>query len=272
MMALDGDLTDYDSLREIREFQMSLVAHVLSPRATVLDIGSGSGHQARELSRLGFEVEAIDVAGSRYEANRVWPVRTYNGTHIPFAADSFDAVFSSHVLEHIPHIHTFQDEIHRVLKPNGLAIHILPTSSWRIASLLFNYPFRLKSVVRAVFHAIGVRKRLSTVIEEASPDGTYGARLKRMIVADRHGARGNTVGEIFLFSRSRWKTLFRQTGWLIQENRFDGVFCTGYYLLGSKLGLSYRRLLSRILGSSSHIFVLKASREGSPGADAGPAG
>jgi SAM-dependent methyltransferase len=41
---------------------------------------------------------------------------------LPFDAGSVDAVYHSHVLEHIDrnHVLTFQKEIHRVLKPNGI--------------------------------------------------------------------------------------------------------------------------------------------------------
>jgi ubiquinone/menaquinone biosynthesis C-methylase UbiE len=260
MEASFSDPTDYDSLREIREFQLALITPVLPVHGRILEIGSGAGHQARALSKMGFDIEAIDVANCGYETERVWPVQINDGSYIPFLDSSFDAVFSSHVLEHIPDLWTYQEEIHRVLKPGGLAIHLLPTSSWRVTSLLFNYPFRLQSAARATIRAIGNKQSLSEVIERASPDSSSRKRLRRFLVAERHGAAGNFLSEIYLFSRFRWNKFFRETGWSVQEHSLDHVFCSGYYLLGKRLNVRHRRRLSRFMGSSSHIYVLNRSR------------
>lgn len=46
--------------------------------------------------------------------------------NLPFADESFDVVYASHVLEHIPDDHKAITEIHRILKPNGLAILPVP--------------------------------------------------------------------------------------------------------------------------------------------------
>ncbi len=45
---------------------------------------------------------------------------------LPFDDASYDIVFASHVLEHIPDDNKAIEEIHRVLKPNGIAILPVP--------------------------------------------------------------------------------------------------------------------------------------------------
>jgi SAM-dependent methyltransferase len=47
-------------------------------------------------------------------------------TRIQYAANSFDIVISSHVLEHVPDDLKAMRELHRVLKPGGWAIHQAP--------------------------------------------------------------------------------------------------------------------------------------------------
>jgi SAM-dependent methyltransferase len=48
---------------------------------------------------------------------------------LPFGDKTYDFVFASHVLEHIPDDHKAIFEIHRILKPNGMAILPVPIYS-----------------------------------------------------------------------------------------------------------------------------------------------
>jgi SAM-dependent methyltransferase len=49
--------------------------------------------------------------------------------HLPFGDHTYDFVFASHVLEHIPDDHKAISEIRRILKPNGMAILPVPIYS-----------------------------------------------------------------------------------------------------------------------------------------------
>ena len=49
--------------------------------------------------------------------------------HLPFADETYDFVFASHVLEHIPDDQKAISEIRRILKPNGIAILPVPICS-----------------------------------------------------------------------------------------------------------------------------------------------
>ena len=119
------------SLKRIREYELELVIPLMPPGSSVLEIGAGAGWQSKLLAEYGLGVEAIDVEDSRYESQRIWPVLIYDGENIPFPDSHFDVVFSSNVLEHIKQVDQFLDEIKRVLKPDGIAVHIVPSTSWR---------------------------------------------------------------------------------------------------------------------------------------------
>ncbi len=45
---------------------------------------------------------------------------------LPFADQSYDFIFASHVLEHIPNDKQALQEIHRILRPRGIAILAVP--------------------------------------------------------------------------------------------------------------------------------------------------
>lgn len=55
---------------------------------------------------------------------------------LPFASQSYDFVFASHVMEHIPNDEKAISEIRRVLKPNGIAILPVPI----VAKQTVEYP------------------------------------------------------------------------------------------------------------------------------------
>lgn len=52
----------------------------------------------------------------------------YNGETLPFNNESFDIVFASEVLEHVPNIYQSMTEIKRVLKENGIILLTIPFS------------------------------------------------------------------------------------------------------------------------------------------------
>lgn len=57
-------------------------------------------------------------------------------TSLPFASESYDLVFASHVLEHIPDDRAALAEISRILKPGGKAVLPVPL----VASQTIEYP------------------------------------------------------------------------------------------------------------------------------------
>ncbi len=199
----------------------------------VLEIGGGAGWQARAIEEHGFRVISVDLTSCPYTASRIFPVMNYDGHNLPFPPASFDAIFSSNVLEHIPHVREFQTEIKRVLKPGGIAIHVLPSASWRIWTMMTFY----------LRHGHNIR--LFTV------------RINR---ERRHGERGTLLGEVVLFSRFAWSRLFRETGWQILHRDVNRLFYTGYSVCDSRLGFIFRKVISFVLGSSCHIYCLRSIR------------
>ena len=210
-----------DHLEAIRTYELGIVLDMLPPRGRVLEIGAGTGWQARALENRGYDVSAIDLSSSNYRENRVWLVTEYDGKHIPFEDNAFDIIFSSNTLEHILHIYEFQKEIHRVLKPDGVVLHLLPSSSWCLWTNITHL-------------------------------------LKWWTIPNAHGKHaGNSLTEIYYFSRRWWARLFRETGWTVVAQDSNGLFYTGNSIMDSRLNMSIRSKLSRVLGSSCNIFIVR---------------
>lgn len=246
-----------DIVRGIRLYELDLVAESMPAGSSVLEIGAGVGWQANELQRRGFTVEAIDLADGTYAHLQIHPVKAYDGVTIPYPDGSFDVVFSSNVLEHIPHVEAFQAEIHRVLKPGGLAIHGMPTATWRLWTSLAHYPYLAQRLVGR--HWRQPKKAIGSAIhsKEARRSSSWLAWICHALYAQRHGESGNVVTELYYFSRWRWRRLFARNGWKITGMYSNRLVYTGYAISGTLLPLAVRYWLSWLLGGSVIFYVMR---------------
>ena len=249
------------SLEAIRAHELHQILTLIPPASRVLEIGAGAGWQSKKLANCGHAVKAIDVAGSSYAGMRVWPVQEYDGFRIPFADGCFDVVFSSNTLEHIHHVEEFQDEIRRVLAPSGIAIHILPTGTWRWWSNIAHYLF----VTRAALLHFGLCRineaepAIAVATARARANNTFWSLAKKVLFPPRHGESGNALSEIWLFSSLRWRRLFAKKGWMMERMISMQLFYTGYAVLATKLTIRQRTSLSHLLGSSTVAYVLRTT-------------
>ena len=115
---------DREGLARLREPLIAL----LPPQPLVLDLGSGPGHDAALLAELGATVVALDPAqGLLREASRYGAIASRlvggDARNLPFAAASFDGIWSCASLLHVPHdeVEGALAEAARVLKPGGFA-------------------------------------------------------------------------------------------------------------------------------------------------------
>lgn len=82
----------------------------------------------KRLRSLGTNLVNMDARKSGYTFAYGRETITADLTAIPFENDSFDWVIANHVLEHIEDEKKALSEIHRVLKPSGKALLMIPIS------------------------------------------------------------------------------------------------------------------------------------------------
>lgn len=87
----------------------------------VLEVGCGTGAVLAEVARrsIGSSHTGIDVASSDGHADpgiEACKLLTYDGDRLPFADASFDFVYASHVVEHVPNPRGFLREMKRVAR------------------------------------------------------------------------------------------------------------------------------------------------------------
>lgn len=226
----------------------------LLPSAHILEIGAGTGWQAKALAELGHRVTAIDLPSSNYRLQRIWQVEEYDGINIPHADQTFDVVFSSNTLEHVRCLPELLAEIRRVLKDSGVAIHILPTTAWRMYSSLAHYVFIGRLIRR---RQMDYERESNGRIQRGSVYESLTARLWRNLLPPVHGARGNIFSEHYYFSEYWWKRTFRENSYRVIQVRPGHLWYTGASLVGHRLGLQTRRQLSYFFGSACKVYQLK---------------
>jgi SAM-dependent methyltransferase len=89
--------------------------------SNMLVVGCGDGTEAHALAKaLRCNVTGIDLH-DRFNPQAAAEVRlqTADATALPFATDSFDFIYSFHVLEHIPRYRDALSEMNRVLAKGG---------------------------------------------------------------------------------------------------------------------------------------------------------
>lgn len=138
------------------------------PGKRLLEVGFGLGTDHIAFARGGARMTGVDLtpahlwATKRRFVQEHLPVRLTRGDAevLPFASESFDAVYSFGVLHHTPGTATAVGEIHRVLRPGGEAIVGL---YHRDSAFYWGYCVLISGLLRGGFFRDGYRKTISRI-------------------------------------------------------------------------------------------------------------
>jgi SAM-dependent methyltransferase len=109
------------------------------PRGSAVEIGCGAGRLTGHMATFFDHVQGLDVSAGMldYAKHRInHPNVTFtlvDGASIPRPDDTVDAVFSTHVFQHLDStvdVERYLREIARVLKPGGSMMIHLPLFAW----------------------------------------------------------------------------------------------------------------------------------------------
>lgn len=134
-------INDSEIERSSKKMMRALVPATAPLR--ILDIGCGTGLNASYLRAAGHSVVGVDLSAVAIEKLRLrgfegW-VCDIESQQLPMAAESFDLVYASEVIEHCADTEAFLHEVFRVLKPGGKLLLSTPNSAF--------WPFRILGLI-----------------------------------------------------------------------------------------------------------------------------
>jgi SAM-dependent methyltransferase len=166
-------------------------------------------------------------------------------TPLPFEASRFDACYCSHVIEHLSpdEARLLMAEIHRVLKPGGIARIVVPDLEGIVRTYLTTLEQALLSAESAEFSYDWILLELLDQLARNTSGGQMGQFLKKCPLemrefisgrigkeAEYHWVNGQQQASIFF-------ELFRKPPmWFVCKIRFLMICCFAW-LLGGKRGL-----------------------------------
>ena len=253
-------------LHYIRKLEIAEAAGLVRGRASkrLLEIGGGDGFVGHEMSEFGFEVTSIDLAPRTPQS---YPVQYGDATNLPFPDGTFDVVMTCHVLEEIPWPKVFS-EMRRVLKPDGVGVHIVATSQWSLLTNFWHFlilpVFLLKSVWRRLTGKASSSKAERNSATASGTLGPGGDPTKQTWTTEQRfqwmflhpvGFYPSFVHEIVLFTGGAWKRLFERNHFEVVSSVPGPILASGFRVFPFK-AIAARRSLSGIF-PSSRIFMVR---------------
>ncbi len=101
----------------------------LNADSQVLEVAIGTGRVALPLAKqIGVSVHGVDISTAmmkrifeKKQSEVIYPVQA-NVYHLPYADATFDAVLAVHIFHLLPDFAPLNDEMRRVLKPDGIVL------------------------------------------------------------------------------------------------------------------------------------------------------
>ena len=244
-MKIKADWPTWLHAYKVREIDKTFYACPEGCFGSGLELGAGDGFQSGLLSKYVRRLVSTEINKlylSRQEGGGVeYRVCSAEEAVAAGGDGSHDLVFSSNVLEHLPDPAAVLRGIHRVLKDDGVTIHIVPTPLWKLCHVLLYVPVTLAALAEQVVgrrgnggmlrearfffgqFVEGVRKGANTLTERADREealrgnnpGIVTERrtfVRRLLAPRPHGVSETNLAEFSALGRRRWLGMFGQAG------------------------------------------------------------
>ncbi|HET9887553.1 MAG TPA: class I SAM-dependent methyltransferase [bacterium] len=264
MLKLKTDWTQY--LHRLRRREIEIIFRHCPPNAfrRGLELGAGDAFQSDLLARYvetlvvtDFTPRILEHPNTVQRSHRVCDAEEVAQA---FAPGEFDFVFSSNMMEHVPHPDRALAGVHQVLRDDGIAIHVMPSPLWKFCQMA---GFHLDAVLtRLERYSAGKLPQFNgDSAAAASADDnnlklarSYG-RLRRLLWPVPHGVSAKNWQEFFVFRREYWRKQLEAAGFEV-ITVLRGPVSSGY-----GFGFDGARALLEQMGAASE-FVYVTQKKG----------
>jgi SAM-dependent methyltransferase len=234
-----GSVTSWeDYLHHVRRQEVERIFGRCPPKvfAVGLELGAGDGYQSALLEAYAERLVVTDWDVQRLRSRRSATVEVHpcdaERVAEQFPAGSFDLVFSSNLLEHLPNPGLALRGIHTILKEDGVTVHVMPAPAWKLCDLALTGPVAMGRAVRRVVRGRpagvdGARGRGGTNNPKQSPSDRR--RIWQRLWPDPHGAYSGHWEEVWAYRRRRWERELGRAGFEV-VSVLRGPVASGYGL------------------------------------------
>ena len=218
-----------------RDLYQLMDSQPVSFHGDLLEIGCGDGHLSTILRDYFDRVISTDLS----PREEIKDVIIADAQDLPFQNNTFDAIFSSNVLEHIDDLERCLTELHRVSKKDTVMLHTMPTIWWKLFQFMTYYIYLTKIAVRKLFS----EKDISSTTSKKS----YLMKNKKksnILWPAVHGVKKNHIKEIIAFRSDTWAKEFSKYGFKVI--RKDKLFVHSPYRIFPYHFLGFRKLISNL--------------------------
>ena len=242
--------------QKIRNDELSTALDIFptSKNLKILEIGGRDGYQAEIISKNGYNITSIDIDPIYPQ---FYPVQKGTIDQLKFQENSFDIIYSSNMLQEIQNIEETFKEIKKILKKDGIIIHIVPSSWWSMITNFWHYCFIPKYLIKSNrFQQIF--KSNSKKLQIKEDDDNIKSSKKNLKQLFFHPLVLNSIfiQEILYISKFYWKKLFKKNGFNIISGKNCPYFYSAYSIFEFKF-LNCRKFLAKIGITSCFCFIMK---------------
>lgn len=201
---------------------------------TMLEIGCGNGFYSALFSPHVKKIHSGDLESPCASTHTMGIVKakslldklnvsnvslsSFSGVRLPFRDETFNLVFTSSTLEHIPDREKAVKEIRRVLKPGGRAVIIVPNFITSIYSILHMPLYLCAAFFRRAFKRNVYCNPQEGLIKNNKKMSVF-AGVGRALIPKPHGEYKNLIDELQNSYPARWEKLLTDEGLKILASR-----------------------------------------------------
>ena len=207
-MFIDHPGVDWPQYLRLRDL-FQLLDEWPDPRPkALLEIGCGDGLLSSSLADYFEKVVPTEINPRAKFPSLI----KADAQKLPFSGNSFDAIFSSNVLEHIVDLDACLNELYRVSTNDVTMVHTMPTIWWKSLQFI-THPMHLsRSLVRKFrrrrTHSPACNSRQ---VSTNRSDRSLTSTLKPTI----HGVSKSHLDEFGSFKTNWWESRFNSNGFIV---------------------------------------------------------
>ena len=205
--------------------------------------------------KLGFDKKySIISVDLQPRTPKYFQVEKCDAGNLNFSSDSFDIIISFHVVAHVINKKEMFNEIKRVLKKDGIIIHIVPTPWWSFITNFWHYILMPKNLF-----SYSIQKNMKNENDEnIESNSNFSKKSKKVInyiFLHPIGTNYSFIHEWYYFSSYAWKKLFKKNGFQMIKVESCKTYFSGYSVFKMRF-LKTRKALGKVF-PSSQCFILK---------------